>query len=39
MGRWGTPEDLQGAAVYLASNASAFMTGQTLYIDGGFIVA
>jgi len=39
MGRWGTPDDLQGAAVYLASNASAFMTGQTLYIDGGFIVA
>ena len=39
MGRWGTPEDLQGAAVYLASEASAFMTGQVLYIDGGFIVA
>lgn len=39
MGRWGTPEDLQGAAVYLASDASAFMTGQTLYVDGGFIVA
>ena len=39
MRRWGTPEDLQGAAVYLASEASAFMTGQVLYIDGGFIVA
>ena len=39
MGRWGTPEDLQGVAVYLASEASAFMTGQTLYVDGGFIVA
>ncbi|CAA9292947.1 MAG: 2-dehydro-3-deoxy-D-gluconate 5-dehydrogenase @ 2-deoxy-D-gluconate 3-dehydrogenase [uncultured Chloroflexi bacterium] len=39
MGRWGTPEDLQGAAVYLASDASTFMTGQTLYVDGGFIVA
>ena len=39
MGRWGTPEDLQGVAVYLASGASAFMTGQTLYVDGGFIVA
>lgn len=39
MGRWGRPEDLMGAAVYLASDASAFMTGQTLYIDGGFIVA
>ena len=39
MGRWGRPEDLQGVAVYLASEASAFMTGQTLYVDGGFIVA
>jgi NAD(P)-dependent dehydrogenase (short-subunit alcohol dehydrogenase family) len=39
MGRWGRPEDLMGAAVYLASDASAFMTGQILYIDGGFIVA
>ena len=39
MGRWGAPEDLQGIAVYLASDASAFMTGQTLYVDGGFIVA
>ena len=39
MGRWGTPEDLQGVAVYLASEASAFVTGQTHYIDGGFIVA
>ena len=39
MRRWGTPEDLQGVAVYLASDASAFMTGQVLYVDGGFIVA
>jgi NAD(P)-dependent dehydrogenase (short-subunit alcohol dehydrogenase family) len=39
MGRWGRPEDLAGAAVYLASNASAFMTGQILYVDGGFISA
>jgi NAD(P)-dependent dehydrogenase (short-subunit alcohol dehydrogenase family) len=39
MGRWGRPEDLAGAAVYLASDASAFMTGQILYVDGGFIVA
>ena len=39
MGRWGTPADLAGAAVYLASSASAFMTGQVLYVDGGFIVA
>ena len=39
MGRWGTPEDLQGVAVYLASGASGFVTGQTHYVDGGFIVA
>lgn len=33
--RIGRPEDLVGAALYLASDASAFMTGQTLYVDGG----
>jgi 2-deoxy-D-gluconate 3-dehydrogenase len=35
-GRFGVPDDLVGAALYLASPASAFMTGQTLLIDGGF---
>lgn len=39
MGRWGTPDDLAGAAVYLASGAAAFMTGQVLFVDGGFISA
>jgi len=34
--RLGKPEDMIGAAVYLASEASAFMTGQILYVDGGF---
>jgi len=34
--RLGQPQDLIGAAVFLASEASAFMTGQTLYVDGGF---
>ncbi len=36
LGRLGTPEDMVGTAVFLASKASAFMTGQTLYVDGGF---
>ncbi|MEJ7769737.1 MAG: SDR family oxidoreductase, partial [Chitinophagaceae bacterium] len=35
-GRNGRPEDLDGAAVYFMSDASAFTTGQTLYIDGGW---
>jgi NAD(P)-dependent dehydrogenase (short-subunit alcohol dehydrogenase family) len=34
--RMGVPEDMVGAALFLASEASAFMTGQILYIDGGF---
>lgn len=34
--RLGQPEDMVGTAIFLASNASAFMTGQTLYVDGGF---
>jgi len=39
MTRWGNPEDLIGAAVFLASNASNFITGQMLYIDGGWTAA
>jgi NAD(P)-dependent dehydrogenase (short-subunit alcohol dehydrogenase family) len=35
MGRMGKPEDIVGAAVYLASDAASFVTGQTLYVDGG----
>jgi gluconate 5-dehydrogenase len=34
--RLGTPEDMVGTALFLASPASAFMTGQILYVDGGF---
>ncbi|MEM2544403.1 MAG: glucose 1-dehydrogenase [Nitrososphaerota archaeon] len=35
LGRWGIPDDLIGAIVYFASDASNFVTGQILYIDGG----
>jgi gluconate 5-dehydrogenase len=34
-GRWGNLEDLHGAAVFLASSASDFVNGQTLFVDGG----
>ena len=36
-GRWGNPEDLQGTAVFLASAASNFVTGQIVYVDGGIL--
>lgn len=35
--RWGTTEDLQGPAVFLASNASDFVNGHILYVDGGIL--
>ena len=36
-GRWGKPDDLQGAAVFLASAASDFVNGQIIYVDGGIL--
>ena len=38
MGRWGQPEELVGTIVYLAAPASDFVTGQTVYVDGGWTI-
>ncbi|NUR87327.1 MAG: SDR family oxidoreductase, partial [Nonomuraea sp.] len=36
-GRWGAPEDLAGAAVFLASSAADYVTGHVLVVDGGWL--
>jgi gluconate 5-dehydrogenase len=38
-GRWGRPEELVGAAVFLSSSASDFVNGQVLYVDGGLLAS
>lgn len=39
LGRWGDPEDLIGTTIFLASKASDYITGQTIYVDGGWLAA
>jgi NAD(P)-dependent dehydrogenase (short-subunit alcohol dehydrogenase family) len=38
LNRWGQPRDMVGAAIFLASDASAYVTGQEIFIDGGWTI-
>ena len=38
LGRWAAPEELTGAAVFLASDEASFVTGQKLIVDGGYLI-
>jgi len=38
LGRWGQPEDLAGVVVFLGSDASSYVTGQDIYVDGGWLI-
>ena len=38
IGRWGDPKELAGPALLLASDAGAYITDQTIIVDGGFVV-
>lgn len=38
LGRWGTPDDVAAAAVFLASPAAAYLTGQTIFVGGGAVM-
>ncbi|MAH43865.1 2-deoxy-D-gluconate 3-dehydrogenase [archaeon] len=37
LGRWGIPEDLVGTVIFLLSSASSYVTGQDIYVDGGYL--
>ena len=37
LGRWGRPEDLVGTIVFLLTSASSYITGQDIYVDGGYL--
>jgi NAD(P)-dependent dehydrogenase (short-subunit alcohol dehydrogenase family) len=39
VGRWGNPEDINGAVVFLASNESSFITGSDIKVEGGWLAA
>jgi gluconate 5-dehydrogenase len=39
LGRWGETDELIGAAIFLASDAATFVTGQIIYVDGGITSA
>ncbi|UCC60566.1 MAG: SDR family oxidoreductase [Dehalococcoidia bacterium] len=39
LGRWGTTEDVAGAVLFLASDLSDYVTGQTIVVDGGFLIS
>jgi NAD(P)-dependent dehydrogenase (short-subunit alcohol dehydrogenase family) len=38
LNRWGTPSDIQGLIIFLASESSSYITGQDFYIDGGWLI-